>query len=80
MFKGSALPKEADFPSGTEFYIFEWDVPLSKEPDNTGKKVSYFNWYGCKKRPYPIERLKIDNNWPADSFEQWLQIIRQSLK
>jgi hypothetical protein len=79
IFKRNKLPKEKDFPSGTEFYIFEWDVPLSKEPNTDGKSVSYFNWYGGKKRPYPMESLKIDNNWPADSYEQWLKLIEQSL-
>jgi hypothetical protein len=73
------LPHESDFPSGTEFYILEFDVPLSKEPNRDGKSVSYFNWYGGKKRPYPAERLKVDNNWPANSYDQWLKLIEKSL-
>ncbi len=80
MLKRTELPKETDFPVGTKFYLFEWDVPLSKEPNKDGKTVSYFNWYGGNKKPYPIERLKIDNNWPADSFEQWLHIIEESMQ
>ncbi|MGI2170451.1 hypothetical protein ACROAE_09675 [Shewanella sp. MF05960] len=80
MFKRRILPKESDFPLGTEFYIFEWDVPLSKEPDENGETVSYFNWFGSKRQAYPIDRLKIDNNWPADSFEHWLEIVKDSSK
>jgi hypothetical protein len=72
------LPKESDFPKGTEFYIKDWDVPLSKQPDSNGQTVSYFNWYGGKPRPYPVDSLKIDNNWPADSFSQWLKLIEKS--
>ena len=75
----SVLPKKSDFPPGTEFYIFDWDVPLSKEPAGDGKAVSYYNWYGGKRRPYSIERLKVDNNWTAESFDQWLEVIRESL-
>lgn len=75
MLKKNKLPKESEFPSGTEFYVFEWDVPLSKEPSTDNKMVSYFNWYGCQKRSFPVERLKVDNNWPADSNEDWLKLI-----
>jgi hypothetical protein len=49
MLKCDVLPKETDFPLGTKFYIFEWDVPLSKEPNIDGKTVSYFNWDGGNK-------------------------------
>lgn len=79
MANSNTLPEESNFPPGTEFYIFEWDVPLSKEPNNDGKTVSYFNWYGGERKPYPVERLKIDNNWPAESFEHWLEVVRKSL-
>lgn len=75
----NALPKESDFPPRAEFYIFEWDVPLSKEPTGDGKAVCYYNWYGGKRRSYPIERLKLGNNWPAESFDHWLEVIRESL-
>ena len=74
-----SLPERSDFPQGTEFLILEWDVPLAKEPRPDGLSVSYFNWYGGYPRSYPAERLKPGNNWPADSFEQWLEIIRNSL-
>ncbi|ODC02922.1 hypothetical protein BFW38_04500 [Terasakiispira papahanaumokuakeensis] len=73
------MPQEEDFPKGTAFYIFEWDVPLSKEPNADGQTVSYFNWFGGEKKPYPIERLKIDNHWPADSYAQWIKVIEASL-
>ena len=79
MFKRAKLPNVTDFPSGTKFYIFEWDIPLSKEPNGDGKTVSYFNWYGAKKRPYPVEKLTLDNNWPADSYEQWVKIVEKSI-
>ncbi|MCL1090971.1 hypothetical protein L2744_15455 [Shewanella profunda] len=79
MYKRGELPKRSDFPTGTEFYIFEWDLPLSKEPSIDGKSVSYFNWYGGTKRPYPAERLKIDNNWRAESYDEWVSIIEQSI-
>lgn len=80
MFKKKVLPKESEFPAGTEFYILEWDVPLSKQPDENGQTVCYFNWYGGKPMPFPVENLKIDNNWPADSFSHWLEIIKESMK
>ncbi len=79
MNKNVALPKQSDFPKGTEFYIYEWDVPISKEPNEDGKTVSYYNWLGGSKRTFPIESLKIDNNWPADSFEEWINLIRESI-
>lgn len=75
----TTLPKESEFPLGTEFYIVEWDVSLSKEPNSDSKTVSYSNWYGGKRRPYPIERLKPGSNWLAESFEHWLKVIRDSL-
>ena len=79
MASNEMLPKESDFPQGTEYYIFEWDVPLSKEPNRDGKTVSYFNWYGGSKRPYSGDRLTQGNNWPAESFDHWLEVIRASL-
>ena len=73
------MPKESDFPANTQFYIYEWDVPISKEPDEDGKSVCYFNWYKGIKSPFPIEDLKIDNNWLAESFEEWIKLIKDSL-
>ena len=68
------LPSVSDFPPGTEFVIKEFDVPLAFVP---GK--GWFNWYGGLPRQYDESSLKVDNNWPADSFEQWVEIINASL-
>lgn len=69
------LPKISDFPAGTEFVIKEFDVPLVWIP---GK--GWFNWFGGTPRPYDVNSLKVDNNWPADSFEEWVEIVEASLK
>ncbi len=63
-----ALPKQSSFPKGTEFYIYEWDVPISKEVNDDGKTVSYFNWLGGFKRAFPIESLKIGDT--ATQFDK----------
>ncbi len=70
-----AFPKASDFPIGTAFVIKECDVPLAYVP---GK--GWFNWYGGSPRPYDVSGLKPGNNWPAESFEQWLGIVEASLK
>ena len=72
------LPKKEDFPKGTTFYIKEFDVPLARVPD--GKFYKWFNWYGGKAREYDVTRLKVDNNWPAESFEEWVNIVEKSCK
>ena len=69
------LPSAADFPPGTEFVIKEFDVPLVRVPNE-----GWFNWFGGVPRPYDVKNLKVDNNWPADSFEQWLELVEDSLK
>lgn len=69
------LPKESDFPPGTVFYIKEFDVPLVHLPDN-----QWFNWFGGERRPYDVTALRVDNNWQANSFEEWLEVVRDSLK
>ncbi len=68
------LPTATDFPPGTALVIKEWDVPLVHLPDNT-----WMNWYGGKPRPYDASSLRVDNNCPAESFEEWLAIVRDSL-
>ena len=69
------LPTVLDFPPGTEFVIKEFDVPLALVP---GK--GWFNWYGGLPQQYDVRGLRVDNNWPADSFEQWVEIIEASLQ
>jgi hypothetical protein len=73
MTKDSLLPRASDFPRGTEFVIKEFDVPLVWVP---GK--GWFNWFGGTPRPYDESSLRVDNNWPAESFEEWLEIVRSS--
>lgn len=69
------LPKASDFPPGTSFVIKEFDVPLAFVPG-----IGWFNWFGGVPKPYDVRALKVDNNWPADSFEQWVAIIEASIK
>jgi hypothetical protein len=73
MNKDPALPKQTDFPPGTEFVIKEFDVPLVRSPDG-----HWANWYGGSPRPYSVKNLKVDNNWPAESFGAWLAIVNDS--
>jgi len=68
------LPKASDFPPGTEFVIKEFDVPLAHVP---GK--GWFNWFGGKPKAYDPKALRVDNNWTADSFEEWLGVVRASV-
>jgi hypothetical protein len=68
------LPKISDFPAGTEFYIKEFDVPLVRTPTN-----EWFNWRGGKSKEYDVKNLKQGNNWLAESFEEWVSIINESL-
>ena len=69
-----ALPRASDFPEGTQFVIKEFDVPLARIPGR-----GWENWFGGAPRPYDPSFLKVDNNWPAESFEEWVQVIRNSL-
>ncbi len=69
------LPKPADFPVGTTFVIKEDDVPLVWIP-----RRGWLNWFGGTPRPYEPSFLKVDNNRPAESFEEWVQILAASLK
>jgi hypothetical protein len=67
-------PKVSDFPSGTEFVIKEFDVPLALVP---GK--GWFNWFGGTPSPYEAGSLRVDNNWPAESFVEWCEIVEASI-
>lgn len=73
-----ALPTAADFPPGTQFMILEFDVPLARVPGEG--RCEWFNWYGGRPRPYPVERLRVDNNWLASSFEEWVALVQASTK
>jgi hypothetical protein len=73
MCDNSLLPTASDFPPGTEFVIKEFDVPLTWVPGQ-----GWFNWFGGTPRPYE-GRLRVDNNWPAESFEEWVGIVEASL-
>lgn len=69
----SQLPKRSDFPSDAEFVIKEFDVPLVRVPGD-----GWFNWFGGTPRPYDPSSLRVDNNWPAESFEEWVGIVYKS--
>ena len=69
----SQLPKRSDFPPEAEFVIKEFDVPLVRLPDG-----GWFNWFGGTPRPYDASPLRVDNNWPAESFEEWVEIVAAS--
>jgi hypothetical protein len=69
------LPKASDFPPATRFVIKEFDVPLVQVPAE-----GWFNWYGGTPRPYDPSALRVDNNWPAESFEEWLAVVAASTR
>lgn len=68
------LPKESAFPPGAEFIIKEFDVPLVRLPDG-----GWFNWFGGMPQPYNPNSLRVDNSWPATSFEEWVGIVAASM-
>jgi hypothetical protein len=70
-----SLPKSTDFPPDTMFVIKESDVPLIQMPSGV-----WFNWFGGKPRPYDVTALHVDNNCQADSFEEWIRVVAESLK
>ncbi len=70
----SQLPRNSDFPLGTEFVIKEFDVPLAHIPGQ-----GWFNWFGGRPRAYDEGSLRVDNNWPV-KFEEWVDIVKASLK
>jgi hypothetical protein len=67
--------KESEFPEGTVFYIKEFDVPLAHIPDK-----GWVNFYGGHSASYDPSSLRVDNNWRADSFEQWLAVVEKSIR
>lgn len=68
----TGLPRRSDFPADAEFHIKEFDIPLVYIPQQ-----GWFNWFG-NPRPYDVAGLKPGNNWPADSFEQWVALVEDS--
>lgn len=70
----SQLPQRSDFPSETEFVIKEFDVPLVRVPGG-----DWFNWFGGTPQLYNASSLRVDNNWPATSFEEWVGIVAASM-
>ena len=71
------LPNINDFPKGSKFYIKEFDVPLVQMPDC--EYCVWFNWFGGNPVKYDASGLKPGNNWEAESFDEWLNIVKQSL-
>jgi len=55
--------------------IKEFDVPLVMIPGQ-----GWFNWFGGAPLPYDPSYLRVDNNWPAESFEEWIGVVEASLK
>jgi hypothetical protein len=73
----SRPPKITDFPPGTEFVIKELDVPLAWIP---GPGQGWFNWFGGTPYRYDVTALRVDNNWRAESFEEWVGLVKASMK
>jgi len=69
------IPKRSDFPEGCMFYIKEFDVPLVH-----GINGGWVNWYGGRPRAYDSASLRVDNNWLAESFEEWAEIAAKSIR
>ncbi|HEV7778654.1 MAG TPA: hypothetical protein VGO76_17410 [Luteibacter sp.] len=72
--KNSKPPRPTDFPPGSTFVIKEFDVPIVHIPGQ-----GWFNWFGGTSKPYDPKWLKVDNNWPAESFEAWAALVAHSL-
>jgi len=56
------------------FYIKEFDVPLVH-----GVNGGWVTWYGGRQRAYDPAFLKVDNNWLAESFEEWAAVVAESM-
>jgi hypothetical protein len=75
MVNNPRIPEASDFPPDAVFVIKEFDVPLVQIPNR-----GWFNWFGGYPRPYDVTALHVDNNWHADSFEQWVRLVKDSLQ
>ena len=75
MHDDSRLPRASDFPPGTNFVISEFDVPLVCVPDQ-----GWFNWYGGAPHRYDGTPGYGLTEWPAESFEEWVEVVAASLK
>ena len=71
------MPCKNDFPEGSKFHIYEFNVPLVQVPNS--RSPEWYNWFGGKPRSWAVEGLKPGNNWEAESFEQWQKIVKESL-
>ena len=69
-------PTKESFPEGTKFYIKEFDIPLIQTPE--GSSVRWYNWLGGEQRDYDDSCLKLGNNWEAESFSEWRQLVKGS--
>ncbi|MCE9658156.1 MAG: hypothetical protein K8R60_06315 [Burkholderiales bacterium] len=69
------LPTADAFPPGTEFIIYEFDSPLANVPGR-----GWESWWGGWGKPYDPRPLKPGNNWLADSFAQWLEVVEETMK
>jgi hypothetical protein len=58
-----------------EFVIKEFDVRLAQVPGR-----GWLNWFGGTPHPYNPSSLRVDDNWRAESFEEWVGVVRESLK
>lgn len=71
------VPTLSDFPPGTQFMIKEFDIPLAKIP--LDGKAEWVNWFGGVPSACDVTRLRVDNNWPAQSFDEWAGIVAASI-
>jgi hypothetical protein len=73
--KASRLPVRSDFPADAQFVIKEFDVPLVHEAG-----IGWFNWYNGTAQAYDPAWLRADNNWPAESFGEWVALIKVTVR
>jgi hypothetical protein len=72
------VPSPDEFPAGTRFVVYEFDLPLACIPENGLAK--WISWLSGLPRPFDPSSLKVDNNWPADSYEAWAALIDASIQ